>query len=158
MLHEPQFDMKWWHQYFLWVHQWLQLDIVLPHRELCLLRPVLPLVLCFSVPAVPNAKITGEIDKIVLETHQECHHFEVSDDSAILIILQGFQQGLYAVVIFEVHQVSQGKKMVLVPITKQHGFEAPWCDVKRHQLKHLTPTKLVQVTDIKFTWNFLENL
>jgi replication-associated recombination protein RarA len=62
-----------------------------------------------------------------LETHQECHHFEVSDDlPAILIILQGVQTGLDVVVIFfEVHRVSQRKRRVLVPIMEQHDFEAP---------------------------------
>ena len=127
LFHKAQHDVQWWHQHLPGVHQWLPFDVAPPHGEDGPLWPVQPVVVCLGVPAVPKEKIAGKLGPTALETHHECHHLEVSDDlPAVLIILQGIQQGLDAVVILlEVHGVSQEKRGVLVPVMEQHGFEAP---------------------------------
>ena len=124
MFHKAQLDVQWWHQHLPGVHQWLPFDDAPPHGELGPLWPVQPVVVRLGVLAVPKAKIAGKLGPTALETHHECHHFEVSDDlPAVLIILQGVQQGLDTVVILlGVHRVNQGKREVLVPVTEQHGF------------------------------------
>lgn len=60
-------------------------------------------------------------------SYQECHHFEISSDvQARLFIHQGIKQCHDAIVIlFEVNQMSQWKRQVLVPVMEQHGSEAP---------------------------------
>lgn len=96
--------MQWWHHDLLEVHQRLTLDLVPLYRELGLLCPVLVLVVCIGTPAIPITKIPRKRAKTSMEIHQECHHFDVSDDlRAVLSIPQGLQQCLDAVVIlFEV--------------------------------------------------------
>lgn len=67
-------------------------DAIPSRTELGLLWPVPHVVGCHRISAVPKAKMTRKLQlrKAVLETHQECHHFDVSDNiSTVLFILQG---------------------------------------------------------------------
>ena len=54
------------------------------------------------------------------------HHFEVSNRvPSIVVILKGTQQHLDTVVVlFEIYRVSNRERRVVVPVVKQHGFEA----------------------------------
>lgn len=100
--------MQWRKQYFAWgVRQLLPFDIVSPYTELTPLWSVPPMIACRGVSAVPKAK-TRKLDKAALVTHQEGHHFEISDNFPnVFFLFQGIWQDLdTAVFLFEMRRVS----------------------------------------------------
>lgn len=67
---------------------------------------------CGSMLAVITEKITRKSSKLLSNTHQERHHLEVSYNvQTVFSIFPGIQEDLgTAVFLFELHQVSQGKR------------------------------------------------
>ena len=126
LLDEAWHDVQWWHQHLMRFYQWLPFDVALPHRELGLLWPFLPVIVHCSVTAVLEAKQTRKFCEVALKATQEWHHFEISNDlPSIVVILQGTQQHLdTGIVLFELHRVSHKERRVVVSVVKQHVFEA----------------------------------
>ena len=101
MFERGQFYVQRRHQYFAGVNWRNPFDVAFPKRIFSSFCPYLPMVACSCVLTIPVAKVSWKFCKSTVETHQECHHFEISNYLSVkLIILQVNQKSFDICIVF----------------------------------------------------------
>ena len=82
------------------------------------------MVMCSCVSTTPMAKVTWKFRKSTLETHQECHHSEISNYLPVeLVTLQSNQKSFdICIVFFKMHRVGKRDRWISVFILMQYAF------------------------------------